>query len=690
MKGNYPYVNRDVSWLSFNMRVLQEAIDPSVPLFERIKFLAIYSSNLGEFFKVRVAHSRNLIRVGKKAAKDIEIPAEERIKEILKIISTQVKTYSDLYDNSIVPELRKHGIHMLQSENLNQEQAEFCNRYFEENLLPYVQPILLVKRKIRPFLNNASLYLAIQLRTKVKKHKSGGGASRAALLNIPAEHVPRFIVLPSSDAEQHHMIILDDLIRNCMHRLFPGYDIIDSFSIKLTRDAELYIDDEYAGDLVEKIKKSLLRRDVNPPSRFVYDRRMPRNLRKSLVQTLELERADLIAEGRYHNKFDFFHFPYFGKNHLRYDPLPPLDQSKIDKTKSIFDLIEKKDQLLFFPFQSYRPVIRFFKEAATDSKVTHIRVVQYRVAKRSKIMEALILAAEKGKSVTVFVEVKARFDEERNLQWAERLEAAGIQVLYSFPGLKVHSKLALITKKTKAGEKHFGYFSTGNFNEDTAKVYSDFGLFTFDKRLTNESLKVFKILETARTRRYKFDHLLVGQYNLRSSLNALIDQEIKNAKGGKKAEIFIKANSLEDRRIIKKLYAASEAGVKIKLIIRGICSLVPGVEGYSKNIRAISIVDRYLEHARVFMFHNDGNEKVFLSSADLMERNLSWRIEVAFPVYDKKIIRQIKRLMRIQWSDNVKARLLNNKQKNRYVKKNRGKKVQSQNETYNYLKSLQQ
>ena len=674
-----PLVQRDLSWLSFNYRVLQEAKDPAVPLLERLKFLAIYSSNLDEFFRVRVANHRNLLRVGRKTRQAIEYDPKNILKQILKVVNKQQEEYSEIFEKQIVPELGKYRIFLKRRLDLGRKQRAFVEKYFNENMLPYVQPVLLVKGKIRPFLNNASLYLMVHLRDKEDK------SIQYAIVKVPSDHLPRFIQLPSLNGRRE-LIMLDDIVRHCLSRMFPGYDILDTYSIKLTRDAELYIDDEYTGDLLSKIKNSLTKRHVGPPSRFVYDREMPRELLQFLIDTFHLKKEDLLIEGRYHNNFDFFKFPDFGLTDLKNKPLPPLKYKALENATDFYEAIRRQDHLIAPPYHSYGSVVRFFEAAAHDPKVTHIKITQYRVAKRSRIMNALVEAVEAGKQVFVFIEVKARFDEEANLEWGERLEAAGVKVAYSLPGLKVHSKLALVRREEENGPQLYTYLSTGNFHEETARVYGDFGLFTADDRLTVEVARLFTFLETGIRPENGFNHLLVGQFLLREKIYHLIDREIKNAKKGKPAGITFKLNSIQDEKMISKLYEASQNGVPVRLIVRGICSLVPGLKGVSDNIEAISIVDRYLEHARVLVFHNQGNEEIFLSSADLMTRNLSHRVEAAFPVYDPAVCKQIRDVIDLQWRDNQKARLIDQDQTNTYRRKDPDVPVQSQVETYYYFK----
>ncbi len=677
-----PLIQRDLSWLAFNYRVLQEAKDPSVPLLERLKFLAIYSSNLDEFFRVRVAQHRNLIRISKKTKKELSYNPKQLLKEILRIVSEQQSEFSKIFEEDITDELRKHDVHLLRRNHLNKEQQTFVEAYFQDNLLPFVQPVLLVKDKIRVFLNNAALYLTVSLQPK----ESYTGHTQYAIVKIPSDFLPRFIELPSQNG-RHEVIMLDDIVRHSVAWLFPGFVISEMFSIKLTRDAALYIDDEFSGNLIEKVKESLQKRNIGPASRFVYDRKMLPKLLGFLEDTFNLESLDLFPEGRYHNNFDFFKFPDFGMTSLKYKPLPPQAYPELEKAEDYFSAIAERDHLLHFPYQSYESVIQFFERAAHDPSVTHIKIVQYRVAKKSRIMQALMQAVKNGKQVSVFIEVKARFDEEANIKWGEALQKAGVTVHYSMPGIKVHSKLALVSRKEGRKEKLYAYLGTGNFNEDTAKIYSDLCIFTSDERLTKEMVSVFKYLETGRKEGIApFKHLLVGQFNLREGLMSKINREIANAKSGKKAAMFLKMNSLEDVDMIEKLYEASQAGVKINIITRGICCLIAGVKGVSENIEVLSIVDRYLEHSRVFMFDNDGKEEIYLSSADWMNRNLSHRVETTFPVYAPELRKIIHDVIDLQLKDNVKARILSASGINVYKKDDEDIATRAQVETYFYFK----
>ena len=677
--STFPYINRDLSWLSFNYRVLQEAKDPSVPLFERIKFLGIYSSNLDEFFRVRVASIKRLIRLGKSTKKEIDFPPEEVLDKISETVKNQQLEFTEIYQKHIIPLLQAINIHIVTDDIITADQSQFLDKYIEERLIPHLQPILIVRNKIRTFLVNNGLYLAVVLRTK-------GKTPRYALVRIPSHRFPRFIILPSSEADKKEIITLDEIVRHALPALFPGYKVESSYSFKMTRDAEIDLEDEFSGDLVEKIRKGLNKRNIGTSTRFVYDRNMPKNCLRFLMGTFQVKEDDLQPEGRYHNNFDLFKFPDFNLSHLKDTKLPPLHHKGFESTTLMFDIISKQDQLLHFPYHRYSYVLRLLEQAAHDPNVSHIKILQYRVAKDSQIAGALRSALLAGKEVMVFVEVKARFDEESNIYWGEKFEEWGATVKYSLPELKVHSKLLMITRKEGNIEKRYCYLSTGNFNEDTAGIYEDFGLCTADTRITDEVSTLFNYLENGEMPAEPFQHLLVGQFRMRKNIYDMIDQEVANAKAGLPAAITIKINSIQDHRIIRRLYEASNAGVKIKMIVRGICSLVPQQKGFSENIEVISIVDRFLEHSRIYIFHNGGDEKIYLSSADWMTRNLYHRIECAFPIYDPKVRKEIYDFMKIQFKDNIKARILDADMNNNYLIDEQKPPYRSQIETYKYYK----
>lgn len=685
-----PYIQRDISWLSFNARVLQEAKNLNNPLLERLKFVAIFSNNLEEFFRIRVAHYRNLIRVGKKTKSVLSFDPKQTLKEIKKIVNLQQEEASQIFESSIVPKLKSHGIILKNRTELSIDQKVFVRDFFHNHLLPYVQPVLLMKGKVQPFLNNGALYLIVVM--KEKQSKDLNSAEQAyGLVKVPSDHENRFIPLPSENPLHFEIILLDNIVRESLNQLFPGFQILNSYSIKLTRDAELYIDDEFQGDLLEKIRKSLQKRQVGPASRLVFDRSMSEADIEFLKEIFDISNLDLFPEGTYHNKLDFFKFPGFGKKELSYPPFPPLAHNEISASNSIFDAIQSRDQVIFPPYHSYEPVIQFFESSAIDPLVKTIKITQYRIANNSRIMDALMQAAENKKEVVVFIEVKARFSEEVNLAWGERLQKAGVKVIFSFPGLKVHAKCAMVTRKENQKLVHYSYVSTGNFNEITAFTYCDIGIFTKDERITIDINNLFNYLEHVKVPPRGFQHVLVGQFNLQEKLYELFDEEMRKAQSKVAAGIFFKLNSIEDPEMIGKIYQASKAGVKVRLIIRGICCLVPGIKSISENVEIISIVDRFLEHSRVFIFGTGKDVKIFISSADLMTRNLYYRIETIIPVYDPKVHAAILHYCELQWKDNTRARIIDSKLRNRMVKAaTHVKPVRSQFDFYQTLKQQMQ
>ncbi len=685
----YKFFNRELSWLSFNHRVLQESKDPDTPLYEKIKFLSIFSSNLDEFFRVRVASLRALLDLKKKTQKELKFDVEKLIGKLQKTVVKMQEEYGSTYFNIIKPELEKNNIFLVDHTQLNSLQKEFVSELFNTQIVPHIMPMIIVKKKITPFLRNQRLYLAVKLTAKHTSNTAKVLKNKRyvyAIVEVPTNHINRFILLPKI-GNNNYIIFLDDVLRFFLPQIFYGYNIHQSFSIKLTRDAELYIEDEFSGNLLDKIKKSLAKRSSGAPSRFLYDKAMPVTFLNYLKESLLLSEEDLYPGSKYHNFSDFFNFPNPGFKQLYYPDLKPIKSKELDELSNIFESVSVKDYLLYYPYQSYDYVINAIKQASKDPKVKSIKITQYRVAKDSKIVNALIKAAHRGKEVIAFVEVKARFDEEINIKSAEEMQKAGVKVLYSLPGLKVHAKIALITRKEGSELKNYAYLSTGNFNEKTARLYTDYGFFTSNPDLTFEVERVFEYLE-GKDPGYTFKHLLVAQYGMRQGFITMIENEIANANKGLYAAITCKLNSLEDERIIKKLYEASKAGVKINMIVRGICCLIPGIIGMSENISVISIVDRFLEHDRVYIFNNGGNEKIYLSSADWMKRNLSRRIEVAFPVYEPILKKLIKDIIDIKFSDNVKARIIDEKQTNQF--KRNGEEIlhRSQYEIYDFLKHI--
>lgn len=686
---NFPrYFDRDLSWLSFNYRVLMEAKDESLPVYERLKFLAIYSSNLDEFFRVRVASIRSMLRLKKKQRKSLGIFGPRKLlRRIHEEVFRQQEEFGKIYREEILPILKDNNIYLIQNLPENETQKTYINEFFQDEVLPYVHPVILMKNKIAHFLRDKSLYLAVMMRNRSKTEEEDThsiGKRRYAIVQIPTHYFSRFIQLPRVN-EGHHIMFLDDIVRLNLEQIFPGFDIEECGSVKLSRDADLLIENEFSGNLVDQIKENLVKRQVGATARFLYDQRMSKRLLRYLRQTFNLKKEDLVAGARYHNFNDFSGFPNPLKPALERTNTPPLPHPELDKATSYFTALSEKNQILHFPYQTYDYVLRFLNEVAMDTHVYEIHTTQYRVASDSAIVNALINAARNGKKVTVFVEIKARFDEAANLKSAAAMEAAGIRVIYSRAGLKVHAKVALVLRKEGEQTKAYAFLSTGNFNEKTAKIYADHGLLTADQAITNELMEVFKHLQDKNYKPPTFNHLLVAQFNLRDDIYAKIDREITYAQEGKKAYICMKMNNLEDKGIIEKLYRASQAGVEIDLIIRGICCLRSGVEGMSENIRIRRIVDSYLEHARVFIFRHLGSDEMYIGSADMMSRNLNGRIEVVFPIYDVDIKAEIMHIVQLQLTDNVKAVELNANLENIRVAANSAAPVQAQLATYELM-----
>jgi polyphosphate kinase len=682
MNRKKEYFNRDISWLSFNQRVLQEAEDPTVPLYERMKFLAIFSSNLDEFYRIRVAEWKRLNQLVLKTRKKLKENPKDVLRKIERIVQRNQDRFNTIFWSQILKELAERNVFIITEKQLSKKQEVFVRKYFEDAVKPHIKPMAIVAGKPAPLLDDKSIYLALKL---CDFDKPGPRKFEYFVVEIPSRKVPRFLPLPIEKGKQS-VIILGDVLRLCLQlQVFQEYEIVEAYSIKLTRDAELPLEDEFSGSLLKKVKKGLTARVKGHPTRLLYDKSMPADFLDILNEVFDLNKGDLTPGGRYHNFGDLMGFPTFNLKGIHYEALQPLRIKSLDDERSMFDALSKRDYLLHFPYHSYDYVIRFINEAAVDEKVRSIKITLYRAADQSKIIEALLKACENGKQVTAFIELKARFDEESNIHYAKELQDAGAKVLYSFPVLKVHSKMLYVERIEDDKLRRYSYLSTGNFNENTARLYGDSSLFTRDKYIGREVASVFDILADTRIKR-EFQHLLVAPDHMRHDLYGMIDREIKNALKGKPALIFLKLNSLQDRDIIEKLYEASQEGVEVKLIIRGICCLVPGVEGLSENIKAISIVDRYLEHSRVLIFGNDGDPKVFLSSADWMERNLSRRFEVGFPVYQADLKRELMEMMEIQWRDNSKARIINKMQNNSYRKTQSQTKRRAQIDLYTYLK----
>ncbi|MBV6642750.1 MAG: polyphosphate kinase 1 [Cyclobacteriaceae bacterium] len=662
--------DRDLSWLSFNYRVLLEADDSTVPLVERLRFVAIFSSNLDEFFRVRVANLRRLVEIDKKKInKKIDIEPESLLQQIQKEVGAQLKVYGKVL-SKILRELKTRGLSINYTGRIPVTHQVDLNTFFKIKLMGYLRIQQLKKKSL--FLDNRALYFVV---STVKS-----GEKINFILNIPSNKVSRFHTLKSKQPTSVYFI--DDIIRNNLEMVFPGHLVEGCYSIKLNKDADLQIDDEYEGDLVQKIEKQIQKRNLGVPSRFLYDSSMPEELLSQLVNVLDLNEADLYAGGRYHNLNDFFQVSS-SISGLEYEKQAPIPNKMLDARNSLFESIKEQDQILHFPYQSYNYILRFFNEAAIHPDVRKIDVTFYRMAENSMIGEALISAANNGKKVNVFMEVKARFDEENNLLWARKMEAAGINIHYSIPGLKVHAKAALITMKGEDGTTtYFGFYGTGNLNEGTAKIYCDHSLLTINPDMNKELKQVFDFLNSKK-KPSDFKHLIVSQFGAPDRFAALIQREIDNHSNGLPAEIIIKLNNLEESVLIEKLYEAAKAGVRVTLIVRSICCLIPDTYG----IRVVRVVDRYLEHARIFSFLNGGEEELYMGSSDWMTRNLHRRVEVTFPVNQEHIKKQVKDLLQIQLKDNIKAVVLDSKMNNLKIKT--GKKPgRAQMDAYEYIRKL--
>ena len=671
------YFDRDLSWLAFNYRVLTEAKDPNLPVYDRLKFLAIHSSNLDEFFRVRVATIRNLARIKKKKVKaHFDIPPKEVLEMVLAETLRQQDEYAEIFHQQIMGELRDNGIFLYQNEDIFGEHKPVIRHIFRSKVLSYLQPVF-IREGISSFLENKMLYFIVILKR--------GEEERYALVNIPSDHMGRFISLPKID-DTHYYIMLDDVIRCNMDRVFPGYEVKGAYSIKMNRDADLNLEDEFTGDLVEKLKKQLAKRGKGSACRFLYDYSMPEDHVPVVKGIFSLLNKEMMQGGKYHNFNDFFKFPNPRKPDLQSSSISSIPSRALNETDSVFEAIRQGDKILHFPYQSYDYVLSFFNEAAIDPHVTDIWVTLYRIASDSLIANALISAARNGKNVMVFVELKARFDEENNLRWAQKMEDAGIRIIYSIPGLKVHAKVAYVRREENEKVDRFAYFGTGNFNESTANIYADHGLLTSNPTMIDDLEKVFSHLHEQKDIEV-LKSLLVSQFNLKGRFIELIDREIKNAKEGRKSHIIIKLNNLEERDMIEKLYEASEAGVKVDLINRGICCLIPGKKGLSENIRMLRLVDMYLEHARVFVFHNDGSPEMYMGSSDWMNRNLHSRIEVVFPILVKNTFDQIMEIIQLQLIDNTKAAWVDENHENHRIT-NDDPPLRAQMATYEYLKRL--
>jgi polyphosphate kinase len=674
-------IARDISWLSFNARVLQEAGDPTVPLRERIRFLGIFSNNLDEFFRVRVATLKRMIKFGSKANMHLEEDPQQILDEIQMTVLNQQGEFNRIWED-VQKKMHEQKIFLKTETELNNEQKEFVRNYYEEEVSPNLIPLMIENIPEFPNLRDKSIYLAVVMWKKESALKK-----KYALIEVPSRVVGRFVILPSKQ-EEHHIILLEDVIRFNLPDIFSyfGYDEYQAHIFKVTRDAELDIDNDIATTIIQKIEKGLKNRRKGKPVRFVYDRDMDAGLLEYLIRRLNLTKRDnLIPGGRIHN---FRHFMEFPDQVFKEKPKrkKPFDHPMFTEHR-VSDVIMEKDVMLHFPYHSFTPLVDLIREAAFDPDVTTIKITCYRLALQSRIVNALINAVRNGKEVVVMLELRARFEEEANLEWKERLEEEGAKVLVDIPNMKVHAKICMIRKKTKEGQVQYGFVSTGNLNERTSKVYGDHCLLTSNPRVMADVARIFSYLEQPRwglTILKDCKTVIPSPHFLKLEMLRLIDEEIKSARKRKPCGITLKMNSLSDEDMILKLYDAARAGVPIRLIVRGIFCMRSQNKKFKQPVRAISIVDEYLEYARVWVFHNRGKEKVYISSADWMLRNLEHRVEATCQVMDEEIKQELKDILNIQLQDNVKARWLDNDLNNEYVRTTR-KKVRSQVETYNFL-----
>jgi polyphosphate kinase len=673
----YPFINREISWLHFNERVLQEAMDKDVPLLERLRFLGIFSNNRDEFFRVRVASLKRLIAISCMYGTYDQAP-QLILDEILQIVANQEKIFTETY-LEIVNELKKKNLFILNEKEISEEQGEIVRSYFQKAVQPYLFPIFLKNFKNSHAIKDGSIYLAVVLKSDDPAIKR-----EQALIKMPTKIVSRFYILPPQGAKKY-IIMLDDIIRYCLDEIFTvfGFNHFEAYTIKITRDAELDIDDDISKSFMDRMQDSVKQRKKGEPVRFVYDENIPGSFLQKLLKKLKIkERDNLRGGGRYHNFKDFMEFPAVDTR-LSYENLFPMTHPALPKYSSVFGQIRKQDLMLHFPYQSFNHIVDLLREASLDPKVTSIRMTLYRVAHYSIIANALVNAARNGKKVIVFLEIKARFDETTNINLTRKFQNEGITIIQTIPRYKVHAKLISITRIEDGTEKYYTNISTGNYNESTSTVYADDSLLTYNQGIGRDVIKVFEIFEE-RYMRPSFEHLIVAPFNLRSFFVRMLEREIQNAKEGKEAWAIIKLNNLADKKIAKKIYQAGMAGVKIKLIIRGICILKPNQKGVSENIEGISIVDRFLEHSRVLIFANGGETRYFTGSADWMPRNFDHRIEIMTPIYDKNVQRELRAMIDIQLRDNVKARISKNDSPNRYKQTNE-QPQRSQYKIYEYL-----
>ena len=674
----YRYINREISWLQFNERVLQEAADIVNPLQERIKFLGIFSNNQDEFFRVRVATLHRLVAINAKKYPERSRQFQEVLDDVYRITRRQGRDFSHIF-STIREELKLYDVFIVNENQLSDSQGQFVRDYFHENVRQELFPIMLKQLDDTDYLKDKSIYLAVILhREDAKPHY--------AMITVPSDAVGRFLILPQ-EGNKKYVMLLDDVIRYCLDDIFAifHYTAYEAYTFKFTRDAELDMDEDVSKSFLEIMSDSIRKRSIGSPVRFVYDRDMPDILLEKLVGKISGNKSDHLIEGdRYHNFKDFVKFPNLLGNGFVYPKINPIWHKDIVPRESMFDILREKDVLLHYPYHSFQHIVDFLREASIDPKVRSIKMTLYRVANQSAVINALINAARNGKNVVVFLELQARFDEQQNIYLSEKLQEAGVRIIASIPGFKVHSKLLIIRRKEDGHNVYYGHVGTGNFNEDTAKLYADEGLLTSNSKITLDIRKVFELFE-ASYRQMRFRTLIVSPFSTRNFFMRMIEKEIENRREGKEAWITIKINNLADYRIVNKLYKASQEGVKIRMIIRGICILVPGIRGLSENIEVVSILDKYLEHSRVFAFANGGDPKVYLGSADWMIRNLDNRVEVTTPVLDDDIKHELLDILNIQLDDNVKARILDGSFENHFLSNDKPE-VRTQWATYEYLK----
>ena len=678
------FINREISWLSFNERVLQEAEDPDTPMFERIRFIGIFSNNLDEFFRVRVANVRRMVDYGADEENMLgETTPLELYDKILDIVVEQQQKVQQIF-RDIFDELKNEDIYLINEQELTEEQGRFVRSYFHETVLPNLVPIMLSEDMSFPDLRDRSVYLAVKLSMSDDPEKFA-----YSLVRVPSKSVSRFLVLPTHDS-RHYVIMLDDIIRYCLDDLYGifDYDVYEAYTLKLTRDAGLDIDDDISKSFIEKMEVSLKRRKKGRLVRLIYDREIPKGFIKFIMKKMKLDKNENgLPGGRYHNHKDFMEFPEIGRPHHYYTSLPSLQHHAFPSNTSILKVLREKDILLHFPYHTFAHYIDLLREAAIDPRVKEIGITIYRVAVYSKVVNMLLNAIRNGKKVTVVIELQARFDEEANIEWSNKLQDEGAQVINGIPGLKVHAKLTWIQREEEEGLRNYAYIGTGNFHEGTAKVYADEGLLTSDPRLADEVANIFDFFKH-NYKGFDYKHLIVSPFWMRDVFSELVENEIRLAKEGKKGWMILKMNSLIDPGMMDLLYRAGKAGVEVKLIVRGIYGMKTGKNGMGKNIEAISIVDKYLEHSRIFLFGNGGDERYFLSSGDWMPRNLNRRIEVACPVYDPELQAELKEMLLIQLRDNSKARILDPELKNLYNHGDGKNSYRSQEDIYNYIKEM--